>query len=83
MIHIDSTRIDKDSYGEYEERVGIFELEGDELKDPTEAIKNEFKLNKCSHEYDCCGCVCRIDVENVTHVKRDYYSAVIKFHFNV
>lgn len=64
-------------------KIGLFETKEKDIKKIKKMLENEFKITKCNHEHDCCGCVCRVRIENIFLLKHDLVSACITWSFNV
>jgi hypothetical protein len=81
LCHVDAMSVYVDT--ETITKLCIFETKEKDINKIKTMIEEEFKVIKCTHEHDCCGCVHKVEVENITIFRHDIVSAYITWHFNI
>ena len=81
MIHIEAITVI--STDEQVKILTVVEIEEKESYNVKAAFEKEFKIIKCRHEHDCCGCAHRNRIEHITLLHQNVYSALITYWYNV
>lgn len=72
VLRREGEEIEDEGYCYYRGSATILLADSVPYKIACEAIRDSFRVNNCTHEYDCCGCL-SIGVDEITVLDTDFY----------